>query len=363
MSRAEPRSTLTALQDQIRAAAQARAPLAIRGGGTKDFYGERVVGTVLDVAAHAGIVDYEPTELVLTARAGTPLEEIESAMQASGQMLAFEPPRFGPESTLGGVIAAGLSGPRRPYGGAARDLMLGVRILDGTGEELTFGGQVMKNVAGFDVSRLMTGALGTLGVITEVSLKCMPLPKAEVTLVFAFRPDEALRKVNEWGAQALPLSATCYHDGRLSLRLSGAEPAVAAAMRKLGGTVDDGGPAFWASIRDQTHPVLAGSDALGGDLWRLSIGASAPYADWSGTQLIEWGGALRWLRAGPGDDAARIRAWAAAQGGHANLYRAADKSAGVFAPLSAPVRGLHERLKAVFDPHGILNPGRMYPDL
>ncbi|NDP43815.1 MAG: glycolate oxidase subunit GlcE, partial [Aromatoleum sp.] len=197
-------------QAKIRAAASANAPLRIRGGGTKDFYGQTLAGEVLDTTAYAGIVDYDPTELVITARAGTRLAEIEATMRDAGQILAFEPPHFGAAATLGGAIAAGLSGPRRPYAGAVRDLMLGVRVIDGAGEDLTFGGRVMKNVAGFDVARLMTGALGTLGVIAEASLKCLPLPKAEATRVVEVSADEAIRMANEWGGKPLPVSATCY---------------------------------------------------------------------------------------------------------------------------------------------------------
>ena len=195
---------IAGVQEAIRRAAAVRSPLRIVGGATKDFYGEKLVGDVLDVRELTGIVDYEPNELVITARAGTPIDEIESAMRASGQMLAFEPPRFAPGGTLGGAVASGLSGPRRPYAGAARDLVLGVKIVDGTGRALSFGGRVMKNVAGFDVSRLMTGAMGTLGVITEVSLKCLPLPRTEATRLFAMSADESIRRVNEWGGQPLP---------------------------------------------------------------------------------------------------------------------------------------------------------------
>ncbi len=234
-------AVLAAWQDAIRAAAAAKAGLRIRGGGTKDFLGHLGEGATLDTSGYAGIVDYDPTELVITARAGTPLAEIEATMRARGQMLAFEPPHFGAAATLGGCIAAGLSGPRRAYTGAVRDLVLGVRVIDGTGEDLTFGGRVMKNVAGFDVARLMTGAMGTLGVLAEVSLKCLPLPKAEATRLLECDADEAIRLTNAWGGKPLPLSATCHHAGRLAVRLSGAAPAVDAALAKIGGEpMDDG---------------------------------------------------------------------------------------------------------------------------
>jgi glycolate oxidase FAD binding subunit len=243
-----------------------------------------------------------------------------------------------------------------------RDLVLGVRVLDGTGEDLSFGGRVMKNVAGFDVSRLMTGALGTLGVITEVSLKCLPCPKAEATLEFECSADEAIRRVNEWGTQPLPLSGTCYHHGRMRVRLSGATPAVAAAAANLGGARVADAEGYWASLRDHTHLFFAGTRAADVPLWRLSVKSTAPYTDLGGEQLVEWGGGLRWLAAGDRMDPQRVRLWAAANGGHATLFRAADKSAGVFQPLTATLQSLHQRLKAAFDPHGILNRGRLYPE-
>ena len=353
---------LEALQSRIRKAAQDSAPLRIRGGGTKDFYGGLPLGDILETQIYAGIVEYDPTELVITARAGTSLAAIESATRARGQMLAFEPPHFGEGSTLGGAVASGLSGPRRPYAGAVRDSVLGVRILDGTGQDLSFGGRVMKNVAGFDVARLMTGALGTLGVITEVSLKCLPLPRSESTLAFGCSADEAIRMVNAWGTQPLPLSATCFHRGRMSVRLSGAQPAVAAAVAKLGGERVPDADSYWAGLRDQTLPFFADMRAAGAPLWRLSVKSTAPYTDLGGEQLVEWGGGLRWLAAGERTDAQRVRLWAAANGGHATLFRATDKSVGAFQPLAATMLALHQRLKAAFDPQGILNRGRLYPE-
>ncbi|MFO1412544.1 MAG: glycolate oxidase subunit GlcE [Burkholderiales bacterium] len=353
---------LEALQGQIRAAGDKAQALRVRGGGTKDFYGAGLAGAVLDTRTYAGIVEYEPTELVITARAGTSLAAVERAMRARGQMLGFEPPHFGDGSTLGGAIASGLSGPRRPYAGAARDFVLGVRVLDGAGQDLTFGGRVMKNVAGFDVARLMTGALGTLGVITEVSLKCLPLPKAETTLVQECSADQSIHLANEWGGQPLPLSAMCYHDGHFYVRLSGAPPAVSAASAKLGGRTLAEADAFWASVRDQRHPFFAPAQDRAAPLWRLSVKSTAPYTDLGGEQLIEWGGALRWLRAGEATQSAKVRAWATAQGGHATLFRGAAPDVPVFQPLDAPLAAVHRRLKSVFDPHGILNPGRLLAD-
>ncbi len=363
-------------QQRVRAAASANAPLRIVGGSTKDFYGQHLIGELLDVSGYAGIVDYDPTELVITARCGTRLTDIESAMAASGQMLAFEPPHFGSGATIGGCIAAGLSGPRRAYAGAVRDLVLGIRLLDGRGEDLAFGGRVMKNVAGFDVSRLVVGALGTLGIILEVSLKCVPLPRVESTRVFELDGDEALRKVNEWGGAPLPLSASCWYHGRLHVRLSGAESAVKAAERRLGGEAMADAAAFWASIREQSSPFFGAESKIhqaGGDRapldrhssswWRLSVRSIAPYAEFGADQLVEWGGALRWVSAGSELDAHAMRAWAARSGGHATLFRAADKTIGVFQPLPAPMMALHQRVKAALDPAAIFNRGRMYADL
>jgi glycolate oxidase FAD binding subunit len=358
-------AVLAEWQGRIRAAAASGTPLVLRGGGTKDFYGERPLGDVLETTAYTGIVDYDPTELVVTVRAGTPLAHVERTLRESGQMLACEPPRFGEAATIGGCVAAGLSGPRRPYGGAVRDIILGVRILDGTGEDLSFGGRVMKNVAGFDVARLMTGALGTLGLLTEVSLRCQPRPKEETTRVFQCSADEAIQRMNEWGGLPLPITATTYHARQLAVRLSGAPPAIAAAVAKIGGAAlpgNDPGGAFWRSIREHTQPFFLDAAKAGMPMWRLSVKSTTPDSDLGGEQLIEWGGALRWLAAGERADPARIRAWAHTHGGHATLFRAEDKSVGAFQPLGATLHGLHRRLKAAFDPAGILNRGRLYPD-
>ena len=352
-------------QARIRAAVAADAPLRLRGGGTKDFYGQALEGEVLDTTAYNGIVDYDPTELVMTVRAGTRLAHVERTMRECGQMLACEPPRYGEEATIGGFVAAGLSGPRRPYAGAVRDMVLGVRILDGKGDDLAFGGRVMKNVAGFDVSRLMTGALGTLGLIVEVSLKCVPSAKAETTRIFECSADEAIRLTNEWGGKPIPVTATAYHAGRLAVRLSGAPSAVEAAVQRIGGKSlpgNDRGGAFWRSVREQTQPFFIAARESGVPLWRLAVKSTAPFTDLGGEQLIEWGGALRWLAASERADAARVRAWAASHGGHATLYRAKDKTPGAFHPLTETMRDLHRRLKTTFDPAGVLNRRRLYAE-
>lgn len=351
---------LASWQDRIRHAAAAQTPLRIVGGGTKDFYGQELFGEPFRTAAYAGVVDYDPTELVITARCGTALADVEQTLRDGGQMLAFEPPQFGSAATLGGCVAAGLSGPRRPYAGAVRDLVLGVRLLDGRGEDLSFGGRVMKNVAGFDVSRLIAGSLGTLGVVLEVSLKCQPMPRVEATQVFELTADQAILRMNEWGGRPLPLTATCYHGGRLHVRLGGADSAVAAALRQMGGTPLADADAFWCSLREQQHEFFSADRET--PLWRLSVRTTAPFSDLGGPQLIEWGGGLRWLKADAPAAAQRLRLWAQEQAGHATLFRGGDKSAGVFQHLQAPLLRIQRELKSAFDPRGILNRHRMYLD-
>jgi glycolate oxidase FAD binding subunit len=339
-------------------------PLCIRGGGSKDFYGNAPHGETLDTRGYAGIVAYEPTELFITAKCGTPLTEIEAALAEKGQCLAFEPPRFSAAGTLGGVVAAGLSGPRRASAGAVRDFVLGVKLLDGEARELTFGGQVMKNVAGYDVSRVIAGSLGTLGLILEVSLKVLPVPVAEATLRFPMSQGEALDKLNRWAGQPLPIVASAWHDGMLTLRLAGARAAVEAAEKKFAGEkVGAGGTApvsFWDELRDQHLPFFSAT----GPLWRLSIPSVAPVLDLPGETLIEWGGSQRWLRSAA--PAETIRAAATKVGGSATAFRcdpALKEVAGAFATLPEPLMNLHRRIKAAFDPRGILNPGRLYPEL
>ncbi len=353
------RDAAKTLAEEIRAAGVSGRRLRVRGGGTKDFYGQSLVGDVLDTRSHAGIVAYEPTELVITARGGTPLVEVEKALAENGQMLPFEPPHFGAGATIGGAVAAGLSGPRRQSAGALRDFVLGVRILDGRGRDLSFGGQVMKNVAGYDVSRLMAGALGTLGVILEVSLKVLPRPVTETTLHLELPQDKAIETMNRWGGRPLPVSATAWIDGDLAVRLSGAAAAIRAACDKIGGEAveDSQAAAFWAGIRDHTDSFF--SD--GRPLWRVSVPSTAAALELPGKQLIEWGGSLRWLVTGA--DARAIRELAERAGGHATLFRGGDKGVGVFQPLAPALARIHANLKREFDPQGVLNPGRMYPDL
>lgn len=344
---------MQALQEQIRAAA---GPLRIRGGGSKDSYGQELIGEVLDVSANKGIVSYEPGELVMTAKCGTTLAEIESLLDLHGQMLGFEPPDFYGASTLGGTLACGFSGPRRAYAGSARDFTLGTEIIDGRGQYLKFGGQVIKNVAGYDASRLMVGALGTLGVLVQASFKVLPKPKSEITLQFEMDEAVAIRRMNDWARQALPLSATAWLSGQLLVRLSGAETAVHAAHAKLGGEIHLHGNEFWRNIRNHCAAFFSTDSPL----WRISLPSATPPLDLPGKQLITWGGAERWLKSDI--DAAGIRVKATVHGGHATLSSGGDKKSGVFHPLSASLMKYHLRLKQQFDPRCILNRGRMYPD-
>jgi glycolate oxidase FAD binding subunit len=365
--------------EAFRARILERRPLCLRGGGSKDFYGNAAASEPLDTRGHAGIVEYEPSELVVTARCGTPLAELEALLATRGQMLACEPPCFGGAATVGGMVAAGLSGPRRASAGAVRDFLLGVRLLDGEGRLLRFGGQVMKNVAGYDVARLMAGSLGTLGLLVEVSLKVLPRPAAEATLRLELPQAEAIERMNRWAGRPLPLSATCWHAGVLSARLSGARAAVAAAVAALGGERVEPGAAdaFWSALREQRHAFFAaaGSQDPGAaavrvaprPLWRLSVPATTAPLALPGATLLEWGGAQRWWVGQAAAEAATVRAAARAAGGHAVLFRGGDEAlraaVGVFQPLAPELLRIHRELKRAFDPHGIFNPGRLYAEL
>lgn len=359
-------AVLDRIAGQVRAAAAGGTGLRLRGGGTKDFYGGPLEGEVLDLREYAGIVSYEPSELVATARCGTPLAEFEAALAANRQMLPFEPPHFAPGATLGGCVAAGLAGPRRAanglYYGAVRDYVLGCTLMDARGEVMRFGGQVMKNVAGYDVSRLAAGSMGTLGAILEVSLKVLPMPVASATLRFAVDEAGAIRRLNDWGGRPVPVSASAWEDGVLSVRLEGAGAAVDSACAALGGERIEPAvaEAYWRGLRNHTASFFASPEPL----WRVSVpSTTAPIAPAGGSpaaQLIEWGGALRWWKTRA--DAAAVRAAARAAGGHATLFRGGDKAAGVFTPLDPVIARLHRNVKSVFDPAGIFNRGRMYPE-
>ena len=359
---------LSQITGRIRAAAADATMLCIRGGGTKDFYGEPPQGEPLSTRELAGITSYEPSELVVTARAGTPLAELEAMLAEKGQCLPFEPPRFGSGGTVGGMVAAGLSGPSRANVGAVRDYVLGVTLVNGRGDVLTFGGQVMKNVAGYDVSRVLAGSLGVLGLIAEVSLKVLPVAPAEATLEFACNQADALRLLNEWGGRPLPLNASVWGErdgaGVLSLRLRGAVAAVEAACTHLGGERQgsEQAAASWQSLRDQQHPWFGARGAR--DLWRLSVPQTAPVLDVDGTPLIEWHGGQRWYLVPP-DQRPRLRAAAHAVGGHATLFMPSDihgqRVLGRFDALSPAVERIHRALMKEFDPQSVFHRGRLYP--
>ncbi|MGH8184868.1 MAG: glycolate oxidase subunit GlcE [Rhodanobacteraceae bacterium] len=351
------------MSEQVAAARAAGRSLVIRGGGTRLFYGEPLpegdACTWLDLSAYRGVVDYEPSELVLTARAGTPLAEIEALLDREGQMLAFEPPRFGAGDTFGGCVATGLSGPRRMAAGPVSDYVLGTRLMRADGKVMHFGGEVMKNVAGYDVSRLLVGSLGVLGPLLEVSIKVMPKPRSEITLVLALGEAEALRHCLRWRSRPIPVSATAWlPDGHLSVRLSGNESAVRTGAGTIGGEVldPDKADAFWLALRDQTHDFFRQRP-----LWRVTLPPGAPSL---GTDrgLHEWQGCLRWLTGA--HDPVALRARVREMGGWASLYcrdGALDVSP-VFHPIAPEVMQIHRRLKQQLDPEGIFNLHRLYPD-
>ena len=357
---------LSRLINQVRMAAADRMPLDIRGGGTKSFYGGEPVGEPLELRSLTGISSFEPSELVVTVRAGTPLAELEAALAEKGQCLPFEPPRFAAGGTVGGMVASGLAGPARAAVGGLRDYVLGATLINGRAEVLTFGGQVMKNVAGYDVSRVLAGSMGIFGVICEVSLKVLPVAPATVTLRLEMNAPTAIRRLNEWGGQPLPLNASAWWDGMLVLRLSGAAAAVKAAQDLIGGELIAPAAAvpFWQGLRDHSDEFFAGAARAvdgGAGLWRLSVPATAPALKLSGEQLLEWGGAQRWICTSA--PAQTLREAAASVGGHAVLFRSREKSVGTWAPLKPPLDRIHRELKAAFDPQRIFNPGRLVPGL
>ncbi|WP_085665141.1 glycolate oxidase subunit GlcE [Pseudomonas sp. B5(2017)] len=341
-----------ALLEQVNQALNQATPLRIQGGNSKAMLGCPVTGEVLDTRSHRGIVSYDPTELVLTARAGTPLREIEAALHEAGQMLPCEPPHLGPDATLGGMVAAGLSGPRRPWAGSVRDYVLGTRVITGHGKLLRFGGEVMKNVAGYDVSRLMAGSFGCLGLLTEVSLKVLPRPRQCLSLRLPMGRQQALAELAEWGQQPLPISAACHDGDALYLRLEGGEGSVQSARQRLGGEALDS--CFWSDLREQRLAFFAGPAPL----WRLSVPNATGELDLPGQQLIDWGGAQRWLKSTA--PAQEIREQVAKVGGHATCHAPGAASS---PPLPAALMRYHRALKQQLDPQGVFNPGRLYPDL
>ena len=340
-------------QSQIKAAAAKGTKLAIRGSGSKSFCAPTTAGEVLDTREHTGIVEYEPNELVIVLRCGTRINDVEKTMADAGQMLAFEPPHFGDGATIGGMVASGLSGPRRPYAGALRDFVLGCKVLDGKGDHLSFGGKVMKNVAGFDVSRLLTGSQGSLGVITEAAFKCLPLPKAQQTRVFELDAQTAIERMNRWYAEANPITATAWLGGKLYVRLAGAEPAVRSAASSLGGEPLGNDGDWWRDWREQRHVFFAGALPV----IRVACKSTAPWSDLADDvdqQAIDWGGAQRWVRC-PVVVLFAVREWARTQGGHASVFRGAASEAERAAALQPALAEVQAKIKTSFDPYGVFS--------
>ncbi|ABI57239.1 glycolate oxidase subunit GlcE [Alkalilimnicola ehrlichii MLHE-1] len=345
-----------AIRERVAAAAGSGTALAIEGSGSKGFLGREPQGEPLSLAEHTGIVNYEPTELVLTARTGTRLEELEHILADAGQMLPFEPPQFDGGGTLGGAIASGLSGPARPFAGSARDLVLGCRLVNGRGEDMHFGGEVMKNVAGYDISRLQTGAMGTLGVLLEVSLKVLPRPEKVLGLTLELPRNEGFRNVMDWQARGAPVTGSAHDGHRLHLRLSGSALGVNASRKMIGGEEED--LAFWQDLRDHRLPWFARQTLL----WRVALppGRTLPEG-FLGNALLDWNGQQVWI--GGEQDFGALQQAARTAGGHARLFRGGDRRGEVL-PDGGPVfRRLHRNIKQAFDPEGILNPGRLYADL
>jgi len=347
------------LQQQVLDALRNNTPLNICGGGSKVFLGNPAPLPALPVetSAHHGIVEYDPRELVLTARGGTPLLHIESVLAEAGQMLAFEPPHFGNSATLGGTLACGLSGPRRPYSGAARDFMLGCRLLNGRGEIVRFGGQVMKNVAGYDISRLMVGAYGTLGILLDISLKVLPRPADSITVARKCGEAEAIADMSALLSKPYPVDAACYSNELCYVRLSGSIQAVKEARTKIPGDIVPEAAAFWQALREHTLPFFHNNSPL----YRIMVKPATPPLPLNGSCLHDWGGALRWLYSH--EDVATIRRQVAQAGGQVSVFRGGAAGTDLFQPLPAPLLAIHQRLKASFDPAHIFNRGRIYSNL
>ncbi|MDX8388606.1 MAG: glycolate oxidase subunit GlcE [Ghiorsea sp.] len=349
------------LQQRVAQAYQDETPLNIVGGNSKSWYGRNPAGEALDVSGHQGVVNYMPTELVITVCSGTQLSTIAGALDEHEQRLPFDPPYFGQKATIGGTVACNFSGPRRPYAGSCRDYILGCTILNGKGEKLRFGGEVMKNVAGFDVSRLMAGSLGTLGVLLDVSFKTLPHRLAEQTVVIHAGFQDAIQLMNKWANTPLPVTAMCTDGKLVYLRICGTPSAVQRSMRDIGGDIYDGGKQFWIDLREHQLDFFRSEQPL----YRLSVPPAAVFKPLAGTAdedwFVGWGGAQRWLKSDMPFEL--VQAYAKELGGHARVLRGGDRAAEVFPPLSPASMLLHQKLKQGFDPKGILNPGRMYKDL
>jgi len=343
------------LATQVAAVSAGGAAVEILGGGSKRFYGEAVEGLAIDVAAHSGIIDYDPAELVITLRSGCRLVDVEALLAQNRQMFAFEPPHFSPQATIGGMIATGLAGPRRGFTGSVRDFLLGARMLDGRGEVLQFGGRVIKNVSGFDLSRLLTGSLGTLGIILEVSIRVVPMFASEATLAFKHDTADAhIQWINEQGSQPYPISASTWHAGHSYLRLSASEQGVEQAIADLGGERVE---FDWNALREQNHEFFEAEEPL----TCLSLPPATRDITVGRSQLIEWGGARRWLTGEV--DIESLRKQASVLGGGVCAFRGHDAEVAVFQPLVPAMLKLQRSIKSSFDPAGIFNPGKIYPGL
>lgn len=349
------------ITSQVQDAFQLNKILNISAGNTKQFYGRAIDAETLSLAEHSGIIEYEPSELYITARSGTKLNDIERIIKAENQIIPCEPPHFGANATLGGMIASGLSGPRRATAGAIRDCMLGTEIINGKGENLKFGGKVMKNVAGYDVSRLMCGALGTLGVLMTATLRLLPEPETEQTIVLSCSAEEAIKKMNTWASTSMPISANYYDGKNLYLRLSGSSTAVQTCINNIGGDKTNDNNAFWNDVKEQTTDFFR----MNVPIWRISVAPNTAPIDISGACVMEWNGGLRWHATEENADS--IRRKVEQVGGHATVFRQVNIETStienVFHPLPQTSLNLHQKLKQVFDPAGILNPGKMYAGL
>ena len=343
------------LMAQVADARSQKTPLKIVGGNSKSgVLCRQVSGTLLHLSKHQGIVSYDPTELVLTARAGTTLVEIEKVLREQGQMLPFEPPHLGDGATIGGTLACNLSGPVRPFAGSVRDMALGVRLINGRAQHLRFGGEVMKNVAGYDVTRLQAGALGSLGVLTEVSLKLLPLNERVMTLTFELSQSAAIKKMAALTNSAQAVSGAAWSKGTLYMRLSGTNNGVEATHKLWGGEILPSDTNFWSDLREQKLAFFSGNHVL----WRFSIKPTAPVLLDDNDMLLDWGGGQRWLR---GDhDLADLEKIAVKAAGHVTLFKGGNRQKEVRPALSKTHKKLHQSLKQAFDPDGILNPGSLY---
>ncbi len=344
------------IADKILTAYQQKQPLKITSGKTKQFYGRKINAEILNVKNHSGVVEYEPSELYITARSGTPLSEIERIIDHKNQILPFEPPRFGASATIGGTVACGLSGPRRAYSGSLSDCILGADVINGKGEQLHFGGRVMKNVAGYDVSRLMCGALGTLGVITSITLRLLPKPENEQTITFETSCTEAIEKMNQWANTPLPISATFHDMNTLYVRLSGSPSTIKSSAKEMQGEFIEKNETFWETVKKHKHPFFDTELPL----WRISVPPSTPELNIQGECLMEWSGALRWYATD--SDERAIRTEVERVGGQATLFKG-NSTQNIFHPLSKASMKFHKHLKQVMDPGYILNPGKMFAEL